>query len=171
VKLTQLTIIIHFIKLTADDDQQLRTLTDSVRKEVVGETGWKRLGILLVKIAHFDKAEELYNALIEQTSDEGEKALYYNNLGSTKYGQGGYEKAIEYYEKTLEILEKTLPPNHPNIGQSYNSIGLVYDNMREYSKALPYFERALDIMQYSLPPNHPNIQTVRKSIEILKKKL
>jgi hypothetical protein len=43
--------------------------------------------------------------------------------------------------------------------------------MEEYSKALSFFERALDIKQRSLPANHPSLQTVRESIEIVKKKL
>ncbi len=97
------------LKLTADNDQQLHTLTEHIRKELEGATGWIRLGQLLVKISQFDKAEELYNVLIEQTSGEGEKALYYNNLGCIKDYQGDYKKAIEYYgTKNLEInLKKT----------------------------------------------------------------
>jgi hypothetical protein len=39
------------LKLTADDDQELRTLTERIRKEVVGSTGWKRLGQLLLKLS------------------------------------------------------------------------------------------------------------------------
>jgi hypothetical protein len=35
------------LQLTADDDQELRTLTKCIRKEVAGETGWERLGQLL----------------------------------------------------------------------------------------------------------------------------
>ncbi|CAF4318699.1 unnamed protein product, partial [Adineta steineri] len=38
-------------------------------------------------------------------------------------------------------------------------------------KALSFFERALDIRKRSLPPNHPDLESVRKSIEIVKKKL
>jgi tetratricopeptide (TPR) repeat protein len=84
---------------------------------------------------------------------------------------GEYSKALSYYEKALEIRQKTLPANHPDFAQSYNNIGSVFDSMGEYSKALSYFERALDILQRSQPPNHPNIKTVKKSIEIVKKKL
>jgi hypothetical protein len=47
------------LKLTADDDQELRILTERIRKELVGATGWKRLGLLLIKLSQFDKAEEL----------------------------------------------------------------------------------------------------------------
>ena len=91
------------LQLTADDDEQLRILTKRIGEEAAGDTGWERLGVLLLKIGQFDKAEELFNVLLEQTSDEGEKALYYNQLGYVKNNQGDYEKAIWYYEKSLEI--------------------------------------------------------------------
>jgi hypothetical protein len=64
------------LNLTADDDEQLRTLTERIREETPGKTGWQRLGKLLLKLNQFDKAEEQYKVLLEQTSDEGEKALY-----------------------------------------------------------------------------------------------
>jgi tetratricopeptide (TPR) repeat protein len=145
------------LKLTADDDQELRTLTERIREEFVGATGWQRLGQLLAKLSQFDKAEELYNILLEQTSDGGEKAIYYNNLGYIQNSQGDYEKAIEYYGEALEIRQKTLPPNHPHLATSYNNIATVYMNMGEYSKALSFYEKALEIRQKTLPPNHPDL--------------
>ncbi|UJR07018.1 hypothetical protein I4U23_011306 [Adineta vaga] len=39
------------LQLTADSDQDLRVLTDRIRKEVDDETGWRQLGLLLLKIA------------------------------------------------------------------------------------------------------------------------
>jgi len=63
---------------------------------------------VLLKLTQSDKAEELYNILLEQTSDEDEKPLYYNQLGFIKRAQGDYNKAIEYYEKRLEIQQKKL---------------------------------------------------------------
>jgi tetratricopeptide (TPR) repeat protein len=152
------------LKLTADDDQQLRTLTERIREEVEDETGWRRLGQLLAKLGQFDKAEELYNVLLEQTSDEGEKALYYNQLGYIEHSQGDYEKAIEYYEKALEIFQKTLRPNHPDFAYSHNNIGSVYYHMGEYSKALSFYEKALEIRQKTLPPNHPDLATSYNNI-------
>jgi hypothetical protein len=58
------------LKLTADDDEQLRTLTKHIRDESAGATEWQRLGQLLHKLKQFDKAEELYKVLLKQTSDE-----------------------------------------------------------------------------------------------------
>ncbi|CAF0918045.1 unnamed protein product [Adineta steineri] len=152
------------LQLTADDDEQLRQLTEYISKYVGGGTGWTRLGALLTKTGHFDKAEELYKVLLEQPSSESDKATYYNNLGSVRHKQGDYEQAIKYYEQGLGIFEKTLPPNHPSLATSYNNIGGVYDNMGEYSKALSFQEKALGIREKSLPENHPDLATSYNNI-------
>ncbi|CAF3916001.1 unnamed protein product [Adineta steineri] len=152
------------LKLTSDDDQQLRLLTDRLREEAGGDNGWERLGNLLLKIGQFNKAEELYNVLLEQTSDEGGKQHYYNQLGFIHLNQGDYEKAIWYYEQGLEIQQNTLPPNHLDLATSYNNIGSVYDHMGENSKALSYYEKALEIKEKSLPSNHPSLATSYNNI-------
>jgi tetratricopeptide (TPR) repeat protein len=131
------------LKLTGDDDQELRTLTEHIRDEVAGENGWQQLGRLLLKIGQFDKAEDLYNVLLDQATNENEKAIYYNQLGYIQYSQGDYGKAICYYEKALQIYQKFLHPNHSDLATSYNNLGLAHDKMREYSKALAFLEQAL----------------------------
>ncbi|CAF1689048.1 unnamed protein product, partial [Adineta ricciae] len=110
------------LQLTADDDPQLRVLTDRIESEVRGSTGWQRLGKLLLTLGQLDKAEELYTVLLEQTSDKNDRAHYYHQLGRLKYRQGAHKMAIEYYEKALEIREKTLPSNHPHLATSYSCI-------------------------------------------------
>ncbi|CAF3559561.1 unnamed protein product, partial [Adineta steineri] len=152
------------LQLTSDDDQQLRTLTDRIREEAGGSTGWERLGGLLIKIGQFNKAEELYNVLLEQTSNEAEKAFYYGCLGHIRSNQGDYEKAIRYYEQGLEIEQKTLSPHHLSLAISYNNIGMVYNNMGEYSKALSFYEKALEIREKALPSNHPDLATSYNNI-------
>jgi tetratricopeptide (TPR) repeat protein len=155
------------LKLTADDDEELRILTKYLQQEITTETGWKRLGQLLMKLGLFDKAEELYNVLLKQTLDQDEKATYYNQLGQIQHAQGDYKKAIEYSRKSLEIRQKTLPPNHPLLATSYNNIGLVYQNMGEYSKALSFYEKALEIWEKTLPPNHPDLATSYNNIGLV----
>ncbi|CAF1549960.1 unnamed protein product [Adineta steineri] len=155
------------LQLTSDDDQQLRLLTDIIQEEAGGGTGWHRLGNLLLKIGQFNKAEELSNVLLEQTSDARERAHYYNQLGCVKNSQGDYEKAIWYYEQGLEIDQKTLPSNHPSLATSYNNIGNVYSNIGEYSKALTSYEKALEIEQKTLPSNHLSLATSYSNIGIV----
>ncbi|CAF1548073.1 unnamed protein product [Adineta ricciae] len=151
------------LQLTSDDDPQLRLLTDRIRKEAVG-SGWQKLGKLLIKIGQFNKAEEVYNVLLEQASNEKEKAMCYNQLGYVKDDQGDYEKAIWYHEKGLEIKQKTLPSNHPDLATTYSNIGTVYHKMGEYSKALSFYEKDLEICQKNLPSNHPDFATSYSNI-------
>ncbi|CAF1440886.1 unnamed protein product [Adineta steineri] len=155
------------LQLTSDDDLQLRLLTDRIREEAGGGTERHRLGNLLLKIGQFNKAEELHSVLLEQASDQGEKAIYYQRLGLAQLNQGDYERAIWYYKKALEIQEKTLPSNHPDFATSYNNIGSVYDNMGEYPKALSFYEKALKIQQKTLPSYHPDVATSYNNIGTL----
>ena len=155
------------LTLTSDNDPQLRMLTERIRQDARKGTEWQRISNLLLKISQFDKAEELYTVLLRQTSGEGEKALYYNQLGYVKDHQGDYEKALWYYEKALEILEKIVPPNNPLFATSYNNIGMVYDSMGEYSKALLFCEKALEIDHKTLPLNHPGLAASYSNIGTL----
>ncbi|CAF1498823.1 unnamed protein product [Adineta steineri] len=152
------------LQLTADDDEQLRQLTKCISEEAEGESGWERLGSLLLKTGHFDKAEELYKALLEQSSKESDKASYYNNLGYIESNQGDYEQAIEYYRKTLKTQEKTVPANHALLATTYNNIGSVYQNRGEYSLALLFYEKGLGIKEKALHANHPDLSTSYSNI-------
>jgi tetratricopeptide (TPR) repeat protein len=155
------------LTLTSDNDPQLHALTKRMSEETKGSTGWLRLGKLMLKLAQYSKAEELYEILLEQTTDESMKGHIFYQLGWIKDDQGEYAEALIFYEKTLEIEQKTLPSNHPNLAISYNNIGNVYNNMGEYSKALSYYEKALEIYQKSLPPNHPNLATSYNNIGLV----
>lgn len=153
-----------YLRLTADDDEQLRTLSDRIRKEIEGETSWERMGKLLNKLSQFDTAEEIFNILVEQTSDEDEKAIFYNNIGDIKNSQGSYEKAMAYYKKVLEIQQKTLPSNYPLFATTYNNIGVVYRNMGEYSKALSCYEKSVELLEAILPKTNPILATFYNNI-------
>ena len=160
------------LTLVHENNSQLHVLTEQLRKETFPEKkGWYRLGILLIKLGQFDKAEQLFHIMFDQTMDQREKAYIYSMLGMIKNDQGHYTEAIESYEKSLGILKKTLPTNHPDLATSYNNIGWVYRNRTDYKKALDYFHRALDIWQRSLRLNHPNMQSVQECIDFVKKKL
>ncbi|CAF0925921.1 unnamed protein product [Adineta steineri] len=156
------------LTLTADNDPELSRLTDYIRKESYpGADGWKRLGLVLRKIGQFDKAEDIYQGLFDQTKDDKNRAPVYHQLGMIKYNQGEYQEALPYFEKALEIKQQSLPSNHPSFAASYNSIGLVNDNMGDYPKALSAHEKALEIRQQSLPPNHPDLAASYNNIGLV----
>jgi tetratricopeptide (TPR) repeat protein len=66
------------LSLMANDDQQLHALTERIRKDTSGPTGWHRLGGFLVKLTEFHKAEQVYEVMLTRASDDGEKALLYH---------------------------------------------------------------------------------------------
>ncbi|CAF5109806.1 unnamed protein product, partial [Rotaria magnacalcarata] len=47
------------LTITDDDDPQLFTLTSHIKQEVRGSIGWYRMGQLMLKVGHFNQAEEL----------------------------------------------------------------------------------------------------------------
>ncbi|CAF0819456.1 unnamed protein product [Adineta steineri] len=149
--------------LTSDNDQDLRTLNDQIRQETFpDEEGWYRLGELLIKTGQSNKAQEVYEVLLHQKTDESDEACIYTQLGSIKYNQEEYPEALTYFEKTLAINQKTLPSNHPHLGASYNNIGNVYDSMGDYPKALSSHEKVLAIRQQSLPSNHADLARLNR---------
>jgi tetratricopeptide (TPR) repeat protein len=146
------------LTITGGNDQDLRALTDRIREETFpANEGWYRLGLVLLKMGQSDKAQEVYEVLLEQTTNETEKGPIYHQLGRVKNNQGEHQEAITFYEKALAIRQQSLPPNHPDLAASYNNIGVVYESMGDYPKALSYYEKDLAISQQSLPSNHPDL--------------
>ena len=145
------------LTLTSDTDLELRSLIDRIREETEESTGWYRLGRLLLKLSQSERAEEIYEMLLKQASDETEKATIYNQLGLVKDSKGEYTVAIHYYEKAIENLLKIVSSNDPTLATSYNNIGTAYECMGEYSKALEMHDKALEIRKRALPSNHPDL--------------
>ncbi|CAF0818736.1 unnamed protein product [Adineta steineri] len=148
---------VHLV-LTTDNDPELSRLNDYIRKESFpNNEGWYRLGSVLYKMGQFDKAEDIYQVLLDQTKDDKNRAHIYSQLGSIKKDQGKYKEALTFHKQSLAICQKTLPPNHPDLAMSYNNIGIVHYNMGDYPKALSYYEKATAIRQQSFHPNHPDL--------------
>lgn len=152
------------LNLTSDDDQQLHRLTDRIRKEASGPTGWSRLGKLLVKIGQYDQAEEIYVSLVEQATEEVDKINYYQPLGLLKSYQGKYKEAILLYEKSLEIRLNNLSEDDLSLANIYDNIGSAYKGIRDYSKALTFYTKALVIKKKNLPTKHPSLAATCNNI-------
>ena len=151
-------IFIVDLTLTTDSDKDLQTLTDRIREECFPDArGWYRLGSVLYKMGQFDKAQQIYEMILERETVESFKAPVYNQLGLMKYQQGEYEKAISFYEKSISIEEKKTPLPNENLSSYYNNIGGMYSNMGEHAKALSYYEKSRAIQEQSISPNYSNL--------------
>ncbi|CAF2109770.1 unnamed protein product [Rotaria magnacalcarata] len=141
------------LKSTNDDDPQRHKLTERIRQQTMGLTGWHSLGQLLIMIDQFSKAEDLYKVLLKQSDDEYEKAHFNHHLGVIKEKQGVYDMAIHFYEKSLEINRQILAPDHHYLASSYNGIGMAYMKKGDYAKALSSHEKSLQMFEKTLGPN------------------
>jgi tetratricopeptide (TPR) repeat protein len=145
------------LTLTSDNDSQLEALTERIREETFkGYKGWYRLGYLLIKLGQFDKSEQLYDIMLDKTTDDDheERLFIYHMLAMVKDNQGKYAEAITFYKKSIEIKQIILSPTDLSLASSYNNIGLVYEKMKKYSKALSSHTKALCIREKFLPPIH-----------------
>lgn len=143
------------LTLTSDNDKDLRQLTDHIREETFPDAeGWYRLGLVLGKMGQSGKAEQVFQILLEQETDENAKTPIFNQLGLMKDELGEYEAAIQYFNKSIEIEEKCIPRDEQSLAASYNNIGVVYSSMGDYSKALSSHEKALTVQKQSLPSTH-----------------
>ncbi|CAF1368856.1 unnamed protein product [Adineta steineri] len=153
------------LELTADNDPELSRLTDYIREESLpGSEGWYRLGLALYNMGQFNKAEDIYQVLLDQTDDDKHTAPLYLQLGLIKRAQGKYEEALSYFEKVLAIRHQSLPLNHTDLADSYEVVGNVHDNMGNYPTALSSHEKAFEIRQQILPPNHLDLASSYNNI-------
>lgn len=138
------------LMLTSDDDTDLRQLTDLIRKETCSEVeGWARMAVTLLKMGQPTRAQQVYEILLKQATEDNVRASIYHQLGVVKDDLGEYVEAIAYYEKCLQINRKLLPSDHLDLASTYNNLGAAYRNIGDYAKALSYYESALSIQQKS----------------------
>ena len=64
------------------------------------------LSKLLIKSGQLNKAEEFYNTLIEQISDDRTTAYIYHQLTLVKMYQGVHKEPASLNRKSLEIHQK-----------------------------------------------------------------
>ena len=69
------------LTLTSDTDKDLQALTDRIREESSpDEEGWYRLGSVLWQMGQPQKAQQVYEMLLEQETEETGKAPIYHQL-------------------------------------------------------------------------------------------
>ena len=155
------------LKLTSIRNQQIIALTERMREETKGSTGWHRLGMLFIKLGRYKKAEQVYTTLLQVTTEDDGRALLYHQLGLIKRNQGSYEEALQWYHKALEIYQRILPQDHLHLAASYNNIGQVYNNIGEYSEALSFYQKSLEIYQKTLSSNHLSLAVLYNNISLV----
>ncbi|CAF1500328.1 unnamed protein product [Adineta ricciae] len=156
------------MSLTSDSDKELGVLIKHIQREQsYHEHGWIGLGQLLIELGPNNKAEEIFNTLLNNRPSNKDALLIYHALGVIQHNRGAFDEGRQFFRKALVLLENSLPANHPTIAIFYHNIGSVYDNMGDYPKALEQYGKALSIQQQSLPANHPGLAASYNNIGLV----
>jgi tetratricopeptide (TPR) repeat protein len=159
------------LTLTSDNDEELTELTKYIRNEIQGGTGWHRLGQLLIQIGSFDKAEEIFQILIQQTSkhDIMTLARLNNQLGFIKHQKGDLQAALKFYYEKLAIDNKYNLSSQSDRAVTYNNIASINMNIGNNEKALEFYRKTLEMEKNCLPPDSPDLAITYNNIGIVYK--
>lgn len=154
------------LAITSDNDLQLAALTNQLREEISG-SGWYRMGELMMRVGYFDLAENLYNELLKDTTNDKDRISIYHQLGRVKSGEGQYKEAASFFEMSLKISLETVPEDDDSLAVTYNSIALAYNNMGNHLTALAFYEKSLKIYENTLDSNHSSLATSYNNIGVV----
>jgi tetratricopeptide (TPR) repeat protein len=121
-------------------------------------------------MGQYDKAEQIYENILEKTSsnDNEQLAYIYHQLGCVHNGKNNLDQAFEYFQQSLDIKAKYLPEeyNDPQLADTYSNLGSIYHAQGKLDDALDYFNRALQTKdQRILASIYNNIGMVLKRQE------
>jgi tetratricopeptide (TPR) repeat protein len=93
------------LALTSDDDQELVHLTKHIDHHIEGSTGLHRLGALMIDTQDYEKAEEIFSRILEQTSKDNvhELAALHHRLGLIKDRRQNSSDAQCHYEYSVRM--------------------------------------------------------------------
>ncbi|CAF4905293.1 unnamed protein product, partial [Rotaria sp. Silwood1] len=157
------------LKSVSNNDLQTIQLTEQIRREIGEGSAIDRLGQLMITLGELDKAEAMYQLLLDSTHNNDEKTIasIYNQLGYIKYKQGNDLEAQTFYEKVIKIQEKISPSTNLDLAATYNNMDLLCTNFNDTSKALSYHQKALAIREKKLTVNHPDLATTYNNIGLV----
>jgi tetratricopeptide (TPR) repeat protein len=147
------------LTLTNDNDQQLTALNEYIQEATRGQTRFRRLGSLMMAMAEFDKAEEVYTTLFDTTSehDREERAFLHHQLGLINWEKRDLVSALSQFQQSLDIYLTFMSSNNPQLSPIYSNIGTVLQEQDDLDGALKHLKLALDINLHALQCNELNI--------------
>ncbi|CAF0907271.1 unnamed protein product [Adineta ricciae] len=133
------------LKLTTnEDDVQLEQLTKHFREDLQSTTNqWENLAKLLLTMGEYDKAQQIYENLLEKTfeDDYEQLAFLYHQLGCVYNEKKNFEQALNYFQESL-YLKRIYSPGQ--LADTYSNIGSIFHRLGKLDDALQYFQYALE---------------------------
>jgi len=168
----KLTIVDH-------DDSNLNHYLTITRLEEVHANPLSYIGVMLLEIGEYQRAERILLGLIQDQSvlSQPRRLLrVHNGLGAVYTHKKDYTKALYHYQQALQTGLIYLQVDHQDLAPLYKSIGDSYFYLNYYSDAIMNYEKSIEIgnngtMQMSsefLSEINLQLQNARQSTASLK---
>ncbi len=138
------------LKLCGDDEHDLKTLFEHMKKKSGGDSAVTLLTFsrTLRRMGKYDLAEKFYRRLLnELPSDHPSLSNLYYSLGLVLKDKNDLESSLEYLHKSLEIELETFPNDYRNISNRYNAIGNVHRMKNHYDSALSWYNKGIELLK------------------------
>jgi tetratricopeptide (TPR) repeat protein len=147
------------LKLTNDSDPKLRSLTDFIRKEIIGPNAIHRLASFMIQVKEWDKAKEVFEIILDNKLPKNANELSYieHNLGWIYQEKNNVEQALMHYQKSIDLDKTYLPEDHPQFAPTYANLALLFEKQGNFDLAMKYYRHALTIELKSSSPDQKKI--------------
>ena len=134
-----------------DAENEASGLRNALEKEYCVNPSLGTLGIVLVRMGDYKKAERYFQMIVEHLP-RTHSALpqAFSSLGIIYENSGEYYKALEYQQQALELYTRmynVIPDPQDNVGATYTNIGSIYHHLEKNQLALEYFHKALQVQK------------------------
>lgn len=135
------------------------------------DNAYEKLALSYAKIGELDKGVEIFNNLINQTTDEVQKGKYYSTLSTVYFEGKKYKESIDFANKSLAISgldTATIINNYINLANSYRELGDLKRSGDLLSEAASKFPNAPEIQDilFQLAALHYDNQEYEQAIKV-----
>ncbi|CAF1278122.1 unnamed protein product [Adineta steineri] len=159
------------LKLTGDEDEELKALTEHMKYDIITPYPLLNLAKLMVKMGYYENAEKYHLLLLEDRLAIDDMRIWagiHNNLGLIYSHLNQEAKAIENSEKGIAILiEHSSETDLEQLQAAYNNFGEHYRIRGDFQTALLYYNKALNVAIENTDANQIQTATVYNNIAII----
>ena len=143
---------IQLIKMSATKDgvEITKSYIEHVQREM---ESWRVIivfGILMYKLAQYDKSVKYFEQLLRDPNGE-DVAWIECHLGRALAHKGEKNNARKYYDRAYHRMMKAEPARVKDSAHLLNYIGEIFSDQGKYDEALDYCQRSLKILEEYYP--------------------